>query len=117
MPPPSLAAAAIAVALLASAPAHAELDGLRFEPPRTVQYRCDDGQRITARYYNSPDNQIAILRLDGKRLLFVNVLSASGARYAHGHRVWWTKGAEARLTDLTQGENAPPVHGVCRAAP
>lgn len=110
-----VAATAIALAMLATpALAKGPLAGLRFDAPQTVPYRCDDGQRFTVRYYNSPDNQIALVPVDGKTLLFVSVLSGSGARYAHGVHEWWTKGPEARLTDLTRGENAPPVHGVCR---
>lgn len=91
------------------------LGGVVFEPPRTVQYRCDDGTRIRARYYNSPDNQLAIVPVEGKPLVFVNVLSGSGARYAHGRHIWWTRGDEAFLQDVTQGDNAAPLHGICRA--
>ncbi|MBY4896293.1 MliC family protein [Cupriavidus sp. AU9028] len=90
-------------------------DGLQFEPPRTVQYLCEDGARIAARYFNSADNQLAIVTLDGRRLLFVTVLSGSGARYAHGPLIWWTRGDEAMLLDQTRGEQAPPVHAGCRA--
>ncbi|MCG5261076.1 MliC family protein [Cupriavidus gilardii] len=116
-----LTAVIVGVALLAataySAPAQARpgIDGVRFGTPITVHYRCDEGKQLTARYFNSPDNQIAILRLDGKPLLFVTVLSASGARYAHGQYVWWTKGDDAMLQDITQGEHAPPTYANCHA--
>lgn len=106
-----LAAACVSMA----AQARPAIDGVRFDAPVTVHYRCDAGKQITARYFNSPDNQIAILRLDGKPLLFVTVLGASGARYAHGQHIWWTKGNEAMLQDLTLGENAPPRYANCRA--
>ncbi|QQE06049.1 MliC family protein [Cupriavidus sp. ISTL7] len=110
-----LAAAFAAASFAAPAQARPGIDGVRFDAPVTVRYRCDDGKQLTARYFNSADNQIAILRLDGKPLLFVSVLSASGARYAHGQHVWWTKGDEGMLQDMTQGENAPPVYANCRA--
>ena len=32
-------------------------------------------------------------------LIFVNVISASGARYVSGARTWWVKGDDAILTD------------------
>ena len=104
-------------ACVAAAPAFARpgIDGVRFDPARTVRYQCDEGKQLTARYFNSADNQIAILRLDGKPLLFVSVLTGSGARYAHGAHLWITKGDEGMLEDLTKGENAPPVYANCRA--
>lgn len=112
-----LPCAALLAATAFAAPAQARpgIDGVRFDPPNTVHYRCDGDKRLTARYFNSADNQIAILRLDGKPLLFVTVLSASGARYAHGKYVWWTKGDDAMLQDFTQGEHAPPLYANCRA--
>ncbi len=113
----SMSCAALLVTTAFAAPAQARpgIDGVRFDAPVTVHYRCDDGKQLTARYFNSADNQIAILRLDGKALLFVTVLSGSGARYAHGRHVWWTKGDDAMLQDITQGENAPPIYANCRA--
>jgi hypothetical protein len=39
--------------------------------------------------------------LDGKTLVFANVIAASGARYASGQYVWWTKGPTGFLTDET----------------
>ena len=38
----------------------------------------------------------------------VNVLSASGARYAGRQYTWWTKGNSADFYDLTKGEDARP---------
>ncbi|MGO4327911.1 MliC family protein [Cupriavidus sp. 2TAF22] len=113
-----LAAAALAGAVgVAAFPAAAKpaIDGVRFDAPVTVHYQCDAGKRLTARYFNSPDNQIAIVRLDGKPLLFVSVLTGSGARYSHGIHQWITKGDEGRLQDLTQGDDAPPVYANCKA--
>lgn len=112
-------AAALACTLgLAALPAQARpgIDGVRFDAPRTVRYRCDEGRQLTARYFNGADNQIVILRLDGKPpLLFVSVLTGSGARYAHGIHQWITKGDEGRLQDLTRGDDAPPAYANCKA--
>lgn len=115
-----LASAAALGALLAALPlaaaARPGIDGVRFEPPRTVHYRCDEGKSLTARYFNSADNQIAILRLDGRPLLFASVLTGSGARYAAGPYQWITKGDEGRLEDLRGGDGAPAPYANCKAA-
>lgn len=97
--------------------AHTAIDGVRFDKPTTVRYACDDGKTLTARYFNNTDNQIAILRLEpDKPLLFVSILSGSGARYAHGAHLWVTKGDEGFLLDQTKGPDAAPVYANCRAA-
>lgn len=94
------------------------LEALRFEHAATMRYRCEDNKHVTASYYNGPNNQIALLSLDGKPpLLFVSVLSGSGARYAHGPNLWLTKGNRAMLEDITRGERAKPVYADCRAVP
>lgn len=89
--------------------------GIRFDKPVTVRYRCDDGKALTVRYFNSPDTQLAAMQLEGKPVLFVNVLSGSGARYAHGRHLWITKGDEGRLEDVTHDPNGPAVYQNCRA--
>ena len=38
-----------------------------------------------------------------------NVLSASGARYAGGQYIWWSKGDTADLYDLTEGGEETPA--------
>lgn len=89
--------------------------GIQFDKPITVRYRCDDDKALTVRYFNSPDTQLAAMRLDGRPVLFVAVLSGSGARYAHGRHLWITKGDEGRLEDITQDPNGPALYQNCRA--
>lgn len=73
-------------------------------------YQCKEMQEpLVVEYVNADPTYLAFLTLDGEKHIFVNVLSASGARYASGQWVWWTKGSEASLYDLTKGEDAPPV--------
>ena len=48
-----------------------------------------------------------IVKLGDDTVLMVNVLSASGARYAGQQYVWWTKGNSADFYDRTEGEDAP----------
>ncbi|KUE89107.1 hypothetical protein ASL20_10915 [Cupriavidus necator] len=114
-----------AVALLATlgacAAAHAArapgIDGVRFPDVRTVRYQCDGGKTLSVRYFNSPDNQAAVFRIDGKPVLAVSTVSASGARYVGGRYEWWTKGEEGTLRDLMQAENAAPALANCQAKP
>ncbi len=63
----------------------------------------------TRRYVNAGDNSLAVLTLGDRTVVAVTVLSASGAKYAGQNYVWWTKGDNADLYDLTKGEDAPAV--------
>lgn len=72
-------------------------------------YRCADGSRLAVTYYNAPPVALASLTVGGEFVVLANVLSGSGARYAGGRFVWWSKGNGGDLTDLTKGENAAPL--------
>ena len=74
-------------------------------------YDCDSGDPITVSYINAVPNFLALVPVpeQSEPLLFVSVIAASGARYAAGQFVWWTKGADASLYDITLGEAAAPV--------
>lgn len=63
-----------------------------------LTYQCegmDDTFRVD--YINAHPNFLAIVPVDGEKLIFVNVMSASGARYQAGEYTWWTKGNDADL--------------------
>ena len=47
---------------------------------------------FTVEYLNAGDNHLAVLPVNGKKLVFANVMSASGARYAAGRYIWWDAG-------------------------
>ena len=49
------------------------------------------------------------LSVDGQDVVFVNVVSASGAKYVSGVHEWWNKGADASLHNVTEGPDAAPV--------
>ncbi|AMR79085.1 MliC family protein [Cupriavidus nantongensis] len=91
------------------------IDGVRFPEVRTMRYQCDGGKTLTVRYFNSQDNQAAVFRIDGKPVLAVSTVAASGARYVGGRYEWWTKGESGTLRDLMQAENAAPVLADCKA--
>ncbi len=74
---------------------------------RAIRYSCADGSELNVQYINSQANALAFMRLAGQDLIFVNVVSASGARYVAGAREWWTKGAEGSLRNEMSG--ADPV--------
>ncbi|MGN6551754.1 MAG: MliC family protein [Pararhizobium sp.] len=82
----------------------------------TVSYTCDDGRAFSVVYVNGSPDALALVPIDGVPRIFVNVISGSGARYASGTFIWWTKGRSASLYDVTRGSDAPPV-ATCRAAP
>lgn len=77
---------------------------------RTVtNYECDGVEPFTVEYVNAAPVFLAFVPVNGEKLIFVNVLAGSGARYASGQYVWWTKGGSADLYDISGGEDAPPV--------
>lgn len=93
--------------------AHAE--DIRIELPleakvETIreEYRCGD-REVSAQYINSGPVSLAVLMLGEELVVASNVIAASGAKYAGGQYVWWTKGEEATLYDLRKGEAGPGV--------
>lgn len=81
---------------------------------RSVVYSCADGTELTVQYINARANALAIIPLAGEELIFVNVMSGSGARYVSGAREWWTKGDDATLRD--EMSEAGPVECSDKAA-
>ena len=100
--------AAVLLALLPSAAAAQEFTADR--------YLCDRGVAVPATYINGADQSLVVIHVDGQQITLVNEPAASGARYGWpsdgSNYVWWAKGDEATLYDLTKGENAPGVN--CR---
>ena len=47
--------------------------------------------------------------IEGEDVVFVNVISASGAKYVSGEYEWWNKGADASLHNVSEGLDAAPV--------
>ena len=81
-----------------------------------ASYACTAGGAMTVDYVNADGISLALLPVEGKPMVFANVLAASGARYAAGPYVWWEKGGSATLQDLRKGEEAAPVD-TCTARP
>ncbi len=70
-------------------------------------YDCGAKGKLAATYVNSGPNTLALVPVEGQTLVFVTVLSGSGARYASGPWIWWTKGPTATLTDERAPDAAP----------
>jgi membrane-bound inhibitor of C-type lysozyme len=109
-------AIALAPLLLAAAPALAAVDlnvGINLSGDVqivTAIYGCGEGtEPLTVKYINAAPNFFAIVPIDGQDLVFVNVVSASGAKYVSGEYEWWNKGADASLHNVTEGLDAAPV--------
>lgn len=82
-----------------------------------LHYSCRDGKSLNVTYMNTTNKQsFALVVVNGRKLLFVNVLSGSGAKYMADHFTWWTKGPEGTLTDNTADPNAPPLLAECKSA-
>ncbi len=69
---------------------------------KTVSYTCDASAAqlglpsgsFKVEYINGGGNSLAVVPISGKSLIFVNVLSGSGARYVAQQYTWWdAKGA------------------------
>lgn len=48
---------------------------------------------FTVEYLNAGENHLAVIPIHGQALVFANVISGSGARYAAGRYIWWDAGA------------------------
>ena len=74
---------------------------------KVIEYTCDDDTALQVTYVNAAPNFLAILPIEGQKLVFVTQLSGSGARYVVGEYVWWTKGPEATLTSVAAPDAKP----------
>ena len=80
---------------------------------KTVKYDCEHHDPIVVKYLNAAPNFLALIPIEAdgatKTMLFVNVISGSGAKYVAGKYEWWSKGNDATLHDVTEGLDAAPV--------
>lgn len=86
---------------------------LPIRDPRDVRYACEGGKTLAVKYMTVGDTPLASIVLDGKTLVFANVIAASGARYASGQYVWWTKGTTGFMTDETLPHDRNMVYRDC----
>jgi membrane-bound inhibitor of C-type lysozyme len=72
-----------------------------------IRYECEGLDPFDVTFINASPNFLAILPIGGRKLVFVNVMAASGARYASGQFEFWTKGSTATLDDLQASPRTP----------
>jgi membrane-bound inhibitor of C-type lysozyme len=88
---------------------------LQVATTNVIRYVCRGGKALNVEYMNTKNKQsFALLTVDGRKMLFVNVLAGSGAKYVADHYTWWTKGPEGSLTDDIADADAPPMLAECR---
>jgi membrane-bound inhibitor of C-type lysozyme len=84
-----------------------------------AQYRCDaQGAKMglpagsfSVEYLNGAGNSLAILPVHGSSLIFANVMSGSGARYAAGEYIWWD--AAGRSVSFSSDSMAGKMRSEC----
>lgn len=76
------------------------LNGSEAVSRNTVKFQCDaTGVKMglpagvfSVEYLNGAGNHLAVVPVGGNSLIFANVVSGSGARYAAQQFVWWDAG-------------------------
>jgi len=91
--------------------------GTEIANQRVRSYSCDGNKKLAVLYINTTGgDSFAYLPVDGTRHVFVTVMSGSGAKYASGPYVWWTKGPQGNLT-REDDPDAPPLLANCVEQP
>ena len=86
---------------------------------QTVQFACDaQGAKMglpagpfSVEYINGAGNSLAVVPIHGTSLIFSNVISGSGARYAAGDYIWWD--AAGRSVSLSSDSLAGKMRSEC----
>lgn len=97
--PPAMADVSIGVGLSVTGQSEVKLS----------RYECPGHDPLTVQYLDAAPNFLALLPVGGQNLIFVHVVAAGGAKYVSGQYVWWDKGSDATLIDVTEGLDAAPV--------
>jgi membrane-bound inhibitor of C-type lysozyme len=115
----ALAALSCGAAVAAASDLTIHLNGSQPVSRKTVQYQCDArataiGLPATAfpvEYINGAGNSLAVVPVHGNSLIFANVMSGSGARYAAGQYIWWEAGGSVTLySDSMAGKMQSACH-------
>lgn len=111
----ALAAVAAPVAQAAAGNGGAlDIRDIHIESRHTFSYTCADGKTFKVSYLNATNGQsFALVPVDGRKLLLVGVVAASGVRYVGDRYAWWTKGPGGDLYDTMADPNSKPVVAGC----
>ncbi len=66
-----------------------------------ANYQCG-GERVGVSYINAGSVGLARLSLGNTIIVASSVIAGSGAKYAGGPYVWWSKGEEAEFYDVVK---------------
>jgi membrane-bound inhibitor of C-type lysozyme len=86
---------------------------------KTVQYQCDakaagiglPAGAFPVEYINGAGNSLVIVPVHETSLIFANVSSGSGARYAAGQYIWWEAGGAVTFySDSLAGKTQSACH-------
>jgi membrane-bound inhibitor of C-type lysozyme len=85
----------------------------------TMQYECDaEGAKMglppgvfSVEYLNGAGNSLAILPVNGESIVFANIFSGSGARYAAKQFIWWD--AAGRSVSFSSDSLAGKMRSEC----
>jgi membrane-bound inhibitor of C-type lysozyme len=99
------------------------LNGSQTISRNTMKYQCDaQGAKMglpegvfSVDYLNGAGNSLAIVPVGGNSLIFANVISGSGARYAAGEYIWWDAGG--RGVNFSSDSLAGKMSSSCHRLP
>jgi membrane-bound inhibitor of C-type lysozyme len=86
---------------------------------KTVQYQCDakgaamglPAGAFPVEYINGAGNSLVVVPIHDTSLIFANVNSGSGARYAAGQYIWWEAGGAVTFySDSLAGKTQSACH-------
>jgi membrane-bound inhibitor of C-type lysozyme len=80
---------------------------------QVAAYTCKEAPTVRVQYFSVGETPAVMVPIDGKNVLFVKTLSASGERYVSGPYVWWNKGEKAFLEDSTGERSHKLVYSDC----
>ena len=113
---------ALAALVLAASPALAVTPAAPEDQVLTARYTCEGDTPLDAVFINTAaGNGFAVIALEGRAIPMAVAMSASGARYLSEPDVdgvqyqLWTKGNEATLSTIADGDEAPLLAGCATA--
>jgi membrane-bound inhibitor of C-type lysozyme len=95
------------------------LNGTQAISRNTIKYQCDtQGAKMglpdgvfSVEYLNGAGNSLVIVPVGGNSVIFANVVSGSGARYAAGEYIWWDAGGGVNFSsDSLAGKMSSSCH-------
>lgn len=91
-----------------------EVRDIQVQSRHTFSYTCANGKTFKVTYLNAANDQsFALVPVNGRKLLFVGVIAASGVKYVADRYTWWAKGPGADLYDTMSDVSPKPVLAGC----